>query len=227
MRVFMFPCAAAAALLLLGACTTPETALKQRTDAIPEGQRAYVIGTLAVTCRPVKDICNPAFNATTAYYRSTDGGNVDGRLGWTWGSMFGGDTVADYTRQDRADKGSHFCLALPAGSYQFYAYDFIHFAGGGTGYRFRKENYFNLPFSVAPGEVAYLGTIKLTTGVGENIFGWKMTAPGLMMVSSAPARGIPAALAKCPEAVRGRKVRDASLRASEALKPWVVADPQP
>lgn len=218
---------AALAPLLLSACTTPEAALRQRTDAIPEAQRAYIVGTLAVTCRPIKDICNPAFNAITAHYRSVDGGNVDGRLGWVWGSLFGDDTVADYTRQDRADKGSHFCIALPAGSYQFYAYDFINFAGGGTGYRMSKDRFFNLPFTLAPGEVAYLGTIKLTTGVGENIFGMKLTAPGLMLLSSSPKEGIPAALKKCPDAVRGRKVRDASLRATEALRPMVLPDPQP
>jgi hypothetical protein len=226
-RYPLFPLAGAAAALLLGACTTPEAALKQRTEAIPDTQRAYIIGTLAVTCRPVKDICNPAYNAITAHYRSVDGAGVDGRLTYTWGSMFGGDTVADYTRQDRADKGSHFCIALPAGSYQFYAYDFIHFAGGGTGYRMSKDRWFNLPFTLAPGEVAYLGTIKLTSGVGENIFGWKMTAPGTMLLSSSPKEGIPAALKKCPESVRTRQVRDASLRATEALRPYVMADPQP
>lgn len=226
MRKPLIPLAALFPLLVCG-CQTPEAALRQRTDAIPEAQRAYIIGTLAVTCRPVKDICNPAFNATTAHYRSADGGNVDGRLVWTWGSMFGDDTVADYVRQDRADKGSHFCIALPPGRYQFYAYDFIHFAGGGTGYRFLKDKYFDLPFTLAPGEVAYLGTLKLTTGVGENIFGWKMTAPGVLLLSSAPEAGIPAALKRCPEGVRGRKVRDASLRATEALRPWVFADPQP
>jgi hypothetical protein len=225
-RCVLLPCAAAAAALL-SACQTPEAALKQRTDAIPEAQRAYIVGTLAVSCRPNKEACIQSFNAITAYYRSAGGGSVDGRLSFVWGNVFGGDTVADYIRADRGDKGSHFCVALPAGSYQFYAYDFYNYAGGGSGYRFKKDNYFDLPFTLAPGEVAYVGTIKLTTGVGKNIFGMKLTAPGVMLLSSSPSEGMAAALKKCPEAVRGKQVRDASLRATEALKPWVLADPQP
>ncbi|MGB9107871.1 MAG: hypothetical protein WCC39_04195, partial [Telluria sp.] len=129
---------AAAALVFLSACQTPEAALKQRTDAIPEAQRAYMIGTLAVSCRPNKEACIQSFNSITAYYRSVDGGSVDGRLSFVWGSMFGTDTVPDYIRADRGDKGSHFCVALPAGRYQFYAYDFYNYAGGGSGYRFSK-----------------------------------------------------------------------------------------
>jgi hypothetical protein len=80
---------------------------------------------------------------------------------------------------------------------------------------------------LAPGEVAYVGTLKLTTSAGKNIFGMKLSAPGVLLLSSSPGEGMAAALKKCPEAVRGKQVRDASLRATEALKPWVLADPQP
>jgi hypothetical protein len=166
----LLPLAAAVPLLLAG-CQTPEASLRQRTDAIPESRRAYIVGTLTVNCRPGKDNCTQAFNAITAYYRSTDGGNVDGRLGFVSGSMFGTDTVPDTIRADRGEKSSHFCIALPAGAYQFYAYDFINHAGGGSGYRLSKDKHFNLPFTLAPGEVAYLGTLRLTTEVGRNIFG--------------------------------------------------------
>jgi hypothetical protein len=225
-RIPLLPLATAVPLLLAG-CQTPEASLKQRADAIPEAQRAYIVGTLAVACRPSKDNCIQAFNAITAYYRSTDGGNLDGRLSFVSGSMFGNDTVPDTIRAERRDKLSHFCIALPPGAYQVYAYDFYNYAGGGSGYRLSKDKYFDLPFTLAPGEVAYLGTLKLTTEVGQNIFGMKLAAPGVLLLSSSPETGIPAALQKCPESVRGRTVRDASLRAGDALKPVVMADPQP
>lgn len=226
MRIALVPLALAVPVLLAG-CQTPEASLRQRTDAIPEAQRAYIVGTLAVGCRPGKDNCFQAFNAITAYYRSTDGGKVDGRLSFVSGSMFGTDTVPDIVRADRGDKASHFCIALPPGAYQFYAYDFYNYAGGGSGYRLAKDKYFDLPFALAPGEVAYLGTLKLTTEVGKNIFGMKLAAPGVLLLSSSPETGVQAALQKCPPSVRGRKVRDASLHASEAMQPVVLADPQP
>lgn len=225
MRHLLLPLAAVP--FLVAGCQTPEAALKQRTDAIPESQRAYIIGTLAVGCRPGKDACIQAFNAITAYYRNTDGANLDGRLSFVSGSMFSDDTRPDIIRADRGDKASHFCIALPAGAYQFYAYDFYNYAGGGSGYRLARDKYFDLPFTLAPGEVAYVGTLKLTTEVGQNIFGMKLAAPGVLLLSSSPDTGIPAALQKCPESVRGREVRDASLHASEAMKPVVLADPRP
>jgi hypothetical protein len=121
----------------------------------------------------------------------------------------------------------YFCLALPPGVYSIYGYDFINFAGGGTGYRFPKKNEFDLPFTLAPGEVVYLGTIKMTTGTGNNIFGMTLNAPGIMMLSSQHQQGIDAALKKCPENVRRRPVRDASLRVTDAATPFVVAEANP
>jgi hypothetical protein len=221
------PLAATAAVLLLGACSSPETQVAERASALPETQRAYAIGTYAVDCRPAGDKCIQAFNSISAHYRSKDGQGVEARLRFVSDSMMGDNTVPDYIRPDRQDKGSYFCLALPPGAYSIYGYDFINFAGGGTGYRFLKKNEFDLPFTLAPGEVVYLGTIKMTTGTGKNILDMTLNAPGIMMLSSAHRDGIDAALKKCPESVRGRPVRDASLRVADANTPFVVADSNP
>lgn len=225
MRIHVLPALATA--FLLGACASPETQVEQRAAALPETERAYAIVTYAVDCRPAGDKCIQAFNSISAHYRSTDGKGVEARLRFVSDSIMGDNTTPDYVRADRRDKGVHFCLALPPGKYAIYGYEFINFAGGGTGYRFPKKNEFELPFSLAPGEVVYLGTIKMTTGTGKNIFGMSLNAPGIMMLSSAHREGIAAALEKCPEAVRKRPVRDASLRVEDAHTPFVVADPNP
>lgn len=222
-----FLTAAVPAILFLGACSSPETQVAQRASALPDGQRAYAIGTYAVDCRPAGDDCIQAFNSISTHYKSVDGGGVEARLRFVTGSFMGDNTKPDYTRLDRGDKGMHFCLALPPGKYSIYGYDFINFAGGGTGYRFPKQQYFDLPFTLAPGEVVYLGTIKLTTGTGKNILGMTLNAPGVMMLSSAHREGIGAALEKCPENVRKRPVREAALRVADAHTPFVVADPRP
>jgi hypothetical protein len=195
--------------------------------SVPEASRAYIVGTLAIECEPRKAGCIQLFNDMSVSYRSTDGKGIDARLRYVWGSMFGGDTVADYTRMDRNDKGMHFCVPLPPGAYQFYTYEFYNYAGGGSGFSLRKESQFDLPFTLAPGEVAYVGTLKLTTNVGKNIFGMRLPAPGILLLSGAPSSNIPAAMQKCPESVRGHKVRDASLKAPPAAHPYVMDDPRP
>jgi hypothetical protein len=215
------------ATVLLGGCSSRFALLRQQTEAVPEANRAYIIGSYAIDCAPRESGCSQAFNSISTFYRAVDDHDAGDRLSISSGSMFGGDTVPDFIRPDRRDKGIHFCVPLPAGKYSIYSYDFYNYAGGGSGYSFRKDNYFNLPFTLAAGEVAYLGTLKVTTSVGENFFGMKMAAPGVLMLSSSPVDGVAAALQKCPESVRGRPVRDASLRVADAATPFVRADPKP
>jgi hypothetical protein len=212
---------------LLSGCSSKSALLQQRTAVVPEANRAYIIGSYAIDCAPRSSGCKQAFNSISTYYRAVDDHDAGDRLNIRSDGMFGGDTVPDYIRPDRGDKGIHFCVPLPAGKYSIYSYDFYNYAGGGSGYSFRKDNYFNLPFALAAGEVAYLGTLKVTTAVGENFFGMKMAAPGVLMLSSSPVDGVAAALQKCPESVRGRPVRDASLRVADAATPFVRTDPNP
>jgi hypothetical protein len=218
--------AAAAGLLLLGGCSTMAEQRAQRLASIPEEKRAYIIGTYAVGCEPVNDRCRQAFNSISTYYRNVDDKDFDSRFQFVVGNVFSGDTVPDYTRIDRQDKGMYFCVPLPAGRYSVFAFDFYNFAGGGSGYSMKKEMHFDLPFSLAEGEVVYLGTLKISAATGKNIFGMRRPAPGVLLLSSAPDEAIAKALQKCPEHIRTRPVRNGALHADGA-NPSVYADPQP
>ncbi|MGX4642105.1 hypothetical protein [Massilia sp. SYSU DXS3249] len=217
---------ALAGVLLLSACSNMAEQRAQRVAAIPEEKRAYIIGAYAVGCEPAKDRCRQAFNAISTHYRNVEDKDFDSEFEFVHGSVFGKDTVPDYTRMDRQDKGIYFCVPLPAGRYSVYAYDFYNFAGGGSGYSMKKEHHFDLPFSVSEGEVAYLGTLKISAATGKNIFGMPLPAPGVLLLSSSPGDAMDKALQKCPEHVRTRPVRNAALRA-EGASPYVLADPQP
>ena len=214
-----------ASVLLLSACGTLSEQNAQRIAAIPEEKRAYIVGTYAIGCEPTKDGCRQGFNAISASYRNVEDKDFNSRFEFVTGSVFSSDTVPDYTRMDRQDKGIYFCVPLPAGRYSVYAYDFYNYADG-SGYLMKKENHFDLPFSVSEGEVAYLGTLKISAATGKNIFGMRMPAPGVLLLSSSPGDAIDKALQKCPEHVRTRQVRNAALRADKA-SPYVLADPQP
>lgn len=217
---------ALASVLLLSACSNLSEKGSQRLAAIPEEKRAYIIGAYAVGCEPTKDGCRQAFNSISTYYRNVEDKDFDSRFQFISGSVFSSDTVPDYIRTDRQDKGRYFCVPLPAGRYSVYAYDFYNFAGGGSGYSMKKENHFDLPFSVSEGEVAYLGTMKMSAATGKNIFGMTLPAPGVLLLSSSPDDAIDKALQKCPQHVRTRPVRNAALRANGASS-YVLADPLP
>lgn len=214
-----------AALALLGGCGTPEGRALQAAETLPEADRAYIIGTQAVECVPRRGKCLQGFNVMSINYRSTDGKGVDARLRFQVPNGFGGETVPDYEHPERHEKGAYFCLALPPGRYQIYGYEFLN-PGGSNNYSLRKEHEFDIPFTLAPGEVVHLGKLKLTNDVGENLFGMKLSAPGKLLLSSAPSADIAAALKKCPESVRGRKVRDAALKAPAGAGALVQAEPR-
>lgn len=207
---------ALATALLLAGCTTPAQVKEQREAAIPPNQRAYVIGRYAVTCEPVRSGCLQRFNVIALRHHSGQPVNLSGEIEAQHGGMFGGNTVFDFEDPGRGEKGFYFCELFPAGSSAFVGLSFWNFQGGGSGYRTDPDHFFQLPFTLAAGEVAYVGRLKVTTETGRNMFGMKLPAPGVLEVSSSPAEDIAKALMKCPESVRNATVRDASLSADAA-----------
>jgi hypothetical protein len=89
-----------------------------------------------------------------------------------------------------------------------------------------EETHFDLPFSLAEGEVVYLGTLKISAATGKNIFGMRRPAPRVLLLPSAPDEAIANALQQCPDHVRTRPVRNGALHAA-GTNPSVRADPQP
>lgn len=194
----------------LTSCVTPQQIMKERVNAIPETKRAYVLGRYTVECEPTRNDCRQEFNSLTVNYRSTTS-DFFGFLDSTHGSIFGHDTVYDFVDPSRREKGYYFCEVVPAEAFAFFSYRFWNFAGGGSGYSVREESYFNLPFSLAPGEIVYVGRLKLTTAKGKNMFGMSLPTPGILLLSENQT-DIASALQKCPANIRTRSVRNAPLK---------------
>ena len=211
---------------LATSCGTSSSVLTQRLAATPVAEHAYIVGTYVVSCEPRNERCDQAFNSLSTYYRATDNKEARGRLNSTTGSVFGNDTNYDFVDPSRKEKGFHFCVALPAGNYEFHAFDFYNFAGGGSGYSLPEKSQFSLPFTVAAGEVAYVGRLKLTTTTGKNIFGITLAAPGVLLLSADSSETQGKALQKCPEAARSRAIRDATVKVAMARgNPLVQEEP--
>ena len=215
------------AVTFLSGCASTPNLMTQRLAATPVAEHAYMIGTYVISCEPRDDKCNQVFNSLSTYYRATDNKDVKGSLNSVYGSIFGDDTSFDFVDSSRKEKGFHFCVALPPGSYTFHSYDFYSFAGGGSGYSLPEGSQFNLPFSVAAGEVAYVGRLKLTTAMGKNIFGLPLPAPGILLLSSDPTAMQNAALQKCPDSARSKPIKNAVLKvAATNDNPSVQIEPQ-
>ncbi len=196
----------------LAGCASGPSPLQGRLESIPETQRGYVVGTYSVDCRVSKDACTQAFNSISADYRMTDAHEVRGRLAWTSGSMFQANTVHDYINTEEKHKGFHFCIALPPGSYEIHSISYYNFAGGGSGYSVAEKDFFSVPFSVSSGEVSDLGTIRITTTRGRNLFGIPLPAPGVMLLSPPSASSQSATTSRCPEAAKAMPVRSSPLQ---------------
>lgn len=183
-----------------------------------------MIGTYAVGCERNKNECRQLFNSISISYRNVDDKDLDSGVGIVTGKMFGDDTPLDFKSMERREHGIYFCHPQPAGRYSVYAYDFYNFANGGSGYKMTSEQHFNVPFTVAEGEIVDIGTLKITAARGKNLFGMSMPAPGVLQLSGARDDAIGKALQKCPASVRNRPVRTATLRA-EGVTPYVIAEP--
>ncbi len=206
--------AASFSAFVLASCATTAEQMTQRTAALPEATRAYIIGTYAVDCTPRRGQCEQAFNSISTHYRGTDDKDLRGTFTSVIGKMFGGDTVYDFDSQERGEKGFHFCIALPPGNYVVYTYGFTNFAGGGSGYSLPSESYFKLPFSVSAGEVVNIGKLKVTSTKGRSLIGLPVRGPGVLLLSGTSRDAAEAAMNKCPESVRSKPIRDASLSAA-------------
>jgi hypothetical protein len=214
---------AAAATAALSGCATTSEVMQKRVDALPEAQRSYMIGVYAVSCLPRGDDCGQGFNSISLNYHDKKSDDWS-RLSSIVGDLFGHNTVYDFTDLARQEKGYYFCVGLPSGTWAFNTFNYYNFAGGGSGYSLREENQFDLPFTLAPGEIVYVGKLKVGSRVGKNFLGMTVQGPDALYLSSDPEREIAAALAKCPQNVRARPVRSSVITAAAARGHPMVVD---
>jgi len=225
MHNYLFAPALAGVVLLAG-CSSLAEQQSQRIAAIPEAKRSYIIGTYKVGCERDKDVCKQRFNTITTYYSDRKDDTALYMFKITAGRTFGSDDPLDVTSMERRENGIYFCVPLPAGQYRVFAYDFYNAANGGMRYNMTKESFFDVPFTLAEGEVLDIGTLKVSTTTGKNFFGMQLPAPGTLLLSGSSQEAASKALQKCPADVRQRPVRSAPLQ-PDPKSTFVLADPKP
>lgn len=211
-------------MILLSGCVSYSEVQKKRVDAIPLASRAYLVGAFVVSCTPREGACNQTFNSISLYYQSLTDPDFGGMLDSMPFNMFGGATIYDIVDTSQKETGIYFCDTVPAGRIALVSYRFYNFAGGGSGYSLSKDKQFSVPFDVAAGEILDLGRLKVTTGVGENIFGMDLNVPGHLLLSDLNSEQQRLALAKCPPDAQSAPVRQAHLRAVMANGHPLVQD---
>lgn len=207
----------------LSGCTTIEQAMEQRGQAIPEAERAYVMGTYKVACMARSGKCNAPFNAISTYYRSVSGPTAMTLRVVEQG--IGGNTVHDFIDVEGEEKGIHFCHVVPAGEYSLFSFRYWNFAGGGSGFFLREEDQFDVRFAVDAGEIFHVGDIKQTFTSGRSLMGLARKYPGVMELAAGSDETALRALEKCPESARGLPVRSQPRPAAAGEHPLVVIKP--
>jgi hypothetical protein len=92
---------------------------------------------------------------------------------------------------------------LPAGQYEFYDFDmFIGSPVGTTEFSAREE--YSIPFTVKPGQVTYIGEIKLIPRTGRNIFGLPIPGGGRFILSDQRSRDMALLRANYPNFAAAR-----------------------
>lgn len=210
--------------MTLAGCTTLEEKMATQVAAIPDAQRAYIVGSYRIECVPRKEKCHAAFNSITAHYGNLADPTIFGAWNVSEGG-FGGNTVYDFVDPVAKEKGIYFCQSLPAGAYSLRSYSYWNYDGGGNGYRLREEDHFDVPFQAIAGEVVYLGDIKLTYGEGKNLLGMRLIIPGVVALSPGTPADAQRAVAKCAEAARALPMRSVPLQPPAGGHPLVIAKP--
>lgn len=207
----------------LSGCATVYEGLQAKTAALPEASRAYVMGAYSVDCRAGTGGCVQAFNEISAEYRSQVDPLLRGTLASVWGNVIKGDTVHDEVDAAAGTRTFFFCVPLAPGPYEFHALSYYNYAGGGTGYSMRPEQFFSVPFVLQPGELVNVGRLHVASTRGKNVFGMTLSGPGALYLAPGSPTTRQAALRKCPAVVQDRPTRDATLRVKPGdTSPFVV-----
>jgi len=151
------------------------------------------------------------------YYHRADGSGID-RLESIIGKTFGGDTQYDFA--DNRERGYYFCFPLPAGKYAFFELGYYNFGGVGSGFYTKKEDWFDLPFEVSPGQITDLGALTVTSSAGKNLLGLTAYGPGYLAIGEKRENGLARTLEKCQITDR-TKVVNAELRRFAGKSPLV------
>lgn len=210
-------------MLNVTGCTTYSQARKQLAESIPESERAYLIGKFSVQCRPNRGgtQCNQAFNSIFVNYKSIGELDFLDRLNSTQGDMFGDGTQYDIIDIENQTKSYYFCRILPEGSYSLFTLRYWNFAGGGSGYYLKEEDYFDIAFSLTKQKISLIGSLKMTTDQGKNIFGMALPIPGFLELGDLHDEEIKAALQKCPESVRHYEIIQQNLTGKSYQSPFI------
>jgi hypothetical protein len=187
------------ALLCVASLIANAQATKEKTIAPSQIGKGYIIGRYVIQCVPGKFKCSVPFDSISASYRGVDGHSFAGELEGVTGGAFRKNTKFDFNHRDSAEMGYYFCIALPAGKYEFYKHAYWNFKSGGSGYRMLENEYYSVPFEVKPQQITYIGTAKLTMGPSKKIWGVREYAAGVFQVSDGGEKDIKKALEKCSQ----------------------------
>ncbi|MCE2028460.1 hypothetical protein [Sessilibacter corallicola] len=209
-------------LFVVTGCATLEQKRQAIEASLDESERAYLVGKYSTQCKgnSNKTKCAQHFNSISVSFKSTDNDRIWDRLASTQGG-FSGNSVYDEVKPELDEKSIYFCRILPEGEYKFYTTSYWNYAGGGSGYSLRKEDYFTVPFSLKAEKITTVDHIKLTTRQGKNLIGLALTLPGQLELKPLSKEELSLAIKKCPVEAHDKPIVQSGLSEKEYSSPFV------
>lgn len=174
--------ASAFLVLLLSGCATKMLKPDPITQADLTAQSGVLAGSFA------RNPNAPQYYSQTFYFKNAvTGEKHEIKSQQEFNPLSGGRTADEFKKKDGA--GATFALKLPVGRYVFYNFSLYRPSPLGHTYYYSKAD-FAIPFEVVPNQVSYVGEIKLEGSTGRNIFGMKMPAGGIWIISDKKDRDL-------------------------------------
>jgi len=198
--------------MLLTGCATTLLAPKPISTSDLSETNGILIGSFA------RDPDGPTYYSQTIRYKNNETGKEHEITAQLAFNMFNGKTPDDFKTKD--SHGGVFAFSLPAGEYTFYNFR-LYQSNGYFHQNWTSIEPFDIPFTVKPNRVNYVGEIKLSPFTGKNLFGMRVHAGGLWLVSNQSSRDFDIMMQKYPE-IRLDKVNNIVPSEKKIFTPLVI-----
>lgn len=177
-------------VVFISGCATTSLTPEPISIAKLNDKTGIVFGTFS------RDTKTSKYYSQTFYFRNVQTGQKYRIHSQPEFNIFSGKTPDDFNTGD--SHGALFAFTLPAGKYTFDNFNLYRSTGYSYQYWSSKTPY-SIPFEVVGNKIKYLGEIKLVAMTGKNLFGIRVPAGGVWVITDQQKRDFPLIKNKHPE----------------------------
>ncbi len=171
-------------------CVTNSLVPQPITEADLSETNGVLVGSFS------RDPSGPKYYSQTFRFKNVSTGKEHSVSSQPSFNMFSGKTSDDFKLSN--SHGGVFALSLPAGEYTFHNFR-LYQSNGYFEQNWTSQEPYSIPFSIQANKVNYVGEIKLSPLTAKNVFGIKVQAGGVWIISDQKNRDFGVIATKHPE----------------------------